>query len=164
MNENEVMELMNNINYGWIDKNHNKHINDYETFASDYILQSPEEVIQSSLGVCWDQVELERYYFKDNINTYFIVNYDNNENPTHTFLTYQKDNKYYWFEHSFELYRGIHEYNSLNELLLDVKNKFISFNKIDEDNISIYEYTKPSYGITCEEFYQHATSGKEINI
>ena len=111
MDEYKIMDLMSIINYGWIDKNGIKHINDYDTFSDDYILQSPNDLIDSKLGVCWDQVELERYYFEsfnNSVKTFFIVHYDNDKCPTHTFLIYEKNGKYCWFEHSWERYRGIH--------------------------------------------------------
>ena len=102
-NEFEIMDLMKDIEYGWIDKNNNKHSVVDETYSDNYILQSPNEVIKNKIGVCWDQVELERYYFKGNdwnVKTYFLVHYDGDKCPTHTFLTFEKNNKYYWFEHS----------------------------------------------------------------
>lgn len=170
MNENEIMELMNVINYGWMDVNGKKHINDFETFSSEYILQSPEEVIKSQVGVCWDQVELERYYFKnvnDSIKTFFIVHYDGDKCPTHTFLTFRKDNYYYWFEHSWEKFRGIHKYNSMKELLKDIRTNFIQFelnNIYVQENLVIHEYTKPDYNISVQEFYEHCDKGKYINL
>lgn len=103
MNEHKIFELMDSIKYGWIDKNGIKHTDDFETFSNDYILQSPKELIKNNIGVCWDQVELERHYFEDSnisIKTFFIVHYDNDKCPTHTFLTFEKNNKNYWFEHS----------------------------------------------------------------
>lgn len=170
MDENDVMKLMGEIDYGWVDKNGKKHINDFDTFSDEYILQSPEEVINNQVGVCWDQVELERYYFKDVNNfvkTFFIVHYDDDKCPTHTFLTFEKGNKYYWFEHSWEKFRGIHNYNTLKELLVDIKNKFIQFelnNEYIEDNLVINEYTKPKYSISVQDFYKHCENGKFINL
>ena len=118
----DVMELMSDIEYGWVDQDNQKHVGDYDSFPYHYKLQSPKEVMKNKLGVCFDQVELERYYFKGyDIKTYFIIYYDDNNYPNHTFLTFQKNNKYYWFEHSWEVYRGIHEYNTLNELFVVVK-------------------------------------------
>ena len=170
MDENKIMDLMNNIDYGWVDKNNKKHIYDYDTYSNEYKLQSPEEIINNRIGVCWDQVELERYYF-DKINipikTFFIVHYDDNKCPTHTFLVYEKDNNYYWFEHSWEKFRGIHAYSTLNELLNDIKNKFIQYelnNQYDNNNLKIYEYSKPKYNISTQEFYSHCENGILINI
>lgn len=169
-NDLEIMDLMSNIEYGWLDLNGNKNIDTYNSFASKYILQSPQEVMKNKIGVCWDQVELERYYFKKNtwsIKTYFIIYYDGDKCPTHTFLTYKKDNKYYWFEHSWEKFKGIHEYNFQEELLQDVKNKYIKYelnNNYIEENIVIYQYMKPQYNISARQFIAHCESGEKINI
>lgn len=169
MNENGIMNELDFIDYGWVDKNNNIHKIVDETFSSNYKLQSPKEVLQNKVGVCWDQVELERYLFaktKLEYKTYFIVHYDNDKCPTHTFLTYEKNNKVYWFEHSWSKYKGIHKYNSMNELIKDVKHKFISTelnSSYDEMNLVIYEYTKPKYGIGVSEFYKHCETGKQVS-
>ena len=165
----ELLKSMESIKYGWKDKNGNIHLDVDDTFSEDYVLESPEEVFNNKVGVCWDQVEYERKYFDDNnisYNTYFIVHYDNDRCPTHTFLIYNMNNKYYWFEHSWEIHRGIHEYNSEEEALKDIKNKFINFevNNYIPDNLCIYKYDKPSYGISVQEFYKHCEHGINIII
>ena len=168
-NEFDIMDMMDDIEYGWVDDSGNKYIDDYYYFSDKYMLQSPGEVIKNKVGVCWDQVELERYYFKNyyNINTYFIVYYDGGKCPTHTFLTFEKNNKYYWFEHSWERFRGIHEYLSKEELLLDVREKFIKCelnNECDICNVHIHEYDKPKYHISVQEFFYHCDNGKYIDL
>ena len=169
-NEFEIMDLMKDIEYGWVDKNNNKHSVVDETYSDNYILQSPNEVIKNKIGVCWDQVELERYYFKGNdwnIKTYFLVHYDGDKCPTHTFLTFEKNNKYYWFEDSWERFRGIHEYQSLKELLFDIRDKFIKY-ELDNDfvpeNLVLHEYKKPKYHISVQEFYNHCDCGTYIDF
>lgn len=159
----EIMELMGDIKYGWMDKDSSIHSIVDDTYSDNYILQSPEEVIKNKVGVCWDQVELERYYFKGwNIKTFFIVHYDNDKCPTHTFLTFERDNKYYWFEHSWEMFRGIYSYDSLEYLLLDVKKKFIKCElseKCEESNLVLREYTKPKSHLSTQEFFNHCENG-----
>lgn len=165
----EIMNIMDSISYGWKDTKDTIHYKVDETFSGSYILQSPEETINSNVGVCWDQVELERFLFEKtqlSYKTYFIVYYDNDKCPTHTFLTYEKNNKVYWFEHSWSKYKGIHEYNNINELLKDIKQKFINTelnNSYNKMNLVIYEYTKPKYGINVSEFYKHCETGKQVN-
>ena len=169
-NEFEIMNLMENIKYGWMDKQGSKHNIVDESYSKNYILPSPKEIIGNKVGVCWDQVELERYYFKGNdwnIKTYFIVHYDNDKCPTHTFLTFEKGNKYYWFEHSWEKFRGIHEYATLKDLLLDVRDKFIKYELNDvceKNNLCIYNYKKPKYHINVLEFFKHCESGINISL
>lgn len=169
-NPNNIMLLMEKIEYGWLDKKNNKHYKIDNSFCDNYILQSPQEIIKNKLGVCWDQVELERYYFKNNnlnIKTYFLVYYDNDKCPTHTFLIYKENNKFYWFEHSWEKYRGIYEYNNLTNLLLDVRNKFIKDELDDsyiDSNLIIYEYQKPLSHICTTDFYKHCENGIRVSL
>lgn len=164
----EVMTLMKSIEYGYVDKNDCKHVNIEEDFANKYKLQSPQELIKSHLGVCWDQVELERYYFKNYfypIKTYFIINQDGNKCPTHTFLTIEKNNKYYWFEHAWEKYQGIHEYRTLKALLNDIKDKFINdLEEKEEINILLFEYKKPKSGLNVEDYCKYTMNSKQIEM
>ena len=168
-NEYEIMNLMQDIDYGWIDKDNNKYMKVDDSFKDKYILQSPKDILKSKVGVCWDQVELERYFFKNyvpSVKTFFIVYDDNYKCPTHTFLTFEKNNKVYWFEHSWEIFRGIHECSSLNQLLLDIKNKFVSselHDNYEKTNLYIYEYSKPKYHIGTQEFFNHCSSNININ-
>ena len=168
-NENEIMDLMKDIEYGWVDEQNNKYMKVDDSFKDKYILQSPKDILKSKVGVCWDQVELERYFFKNyvpSVKTFFIVYDDNDKCPTHTFLTFEENNKFYWFEHSWEIFRGIHEYASLNQLLLDIKNKFISselHGNYEKTNLYIYEYLKPKYHIGTQEFFNHCSSNININ-
>ena len=164
MDEFKIMDLMNDIKYGWIDKNGSKRY-DNDNFFDDYRLESYEEVIKNKLGVCWDQVELERFYFekKYKVKTYFIVYYDNIKCPTHTFLVFKKNKKYYWFEHAWEWYKGIHEYNSLDDLLLDVKNKFIEELEVYEEKLlKMYEYSKPKSHINVETFFDFCMQEEKL--
>ena len=166
-NEFEIMDLMNDIQYGWIDKKGNKYIDDSISdaeFSNTYLLQTPKEIIKNKIGVCYDQVELERFYFKGNdwnIATYFLGSSTNRKVPTHTFLTFEKNSKYYWFEHAFEKFRGIHEYSTLTELLLDVKNKFEN-TYLNNCHINLYQYNKPKYHIDEAMFIDHCTSGTKM--
>lgn len=160
----EIMNTMETIEYGFKDINGNNII-DSKSFNKEYYLQTPNELLESKYGICWDQVELERYLFnKYNINnkTYFIFLKNNTTIPSHTFLTYQDNNKYYWFEHSWNKYKGIHEYNSIKELLNDINIKFIQ--EYGNYKTYIYEYNKPNYHITCNEFYKYIETQKYIDI
>ena len=168
-NEYEIMDLMKDIEYGWVDEQNNKYMKVDDSFKDKYILQSPKDILKSKVGVCWDQVELERYFFKNyvpSVKTFFIVYDDNDKCPTHTFLIFEKNNKFYWFEHSWEIFRGIHEYSSLNQLLLDIKNKFVSIElrgDYEKTNLYIYEYSKPNYHIGTQAFFNHCSSNININ-
>ncbi len=60
---NDIMLVLNNIEYGYKDKDNHLHFFIDDNFSSNYVLQSPLEVLQNKVGVCWDQVELERSLF-----------------------------------------------------------------------------------------------------
>ena len=171
---NEIKKIMENIKYGFkddngkniIDEDSNKWENDFNNF---YHLQSPEELIISRCGVCFDQVELERKLFEErkiDIKTYFIFIEDKDKLPSHTFLTFERDKNYYWFEHSWKKFKGIYEYSSEIELLRNVKNHFTQEYNPTNDNINIYiyEYNKPKYHITCDEFYKYIETQKLIKF
>ncbi len=168
--EDEIMTLMDKIEYGWLDQNNNQHNLMDNTYQDNYILETPQEVMKNKIGVCWDQVELERYYLRThdlNIKTYFLVYYDNEKCPTHTFLTYEKNNQYYWLEHAWMKFKGIHDYPSKKELLTDITKKFITNelkNHYTKENLVLYEYPKPKYHISAQEFFNHCESGKQIEI
>ncbi|MBQ9019660.1 MAG: hypothetical protein IJ097_05060 [Bacilli bacterium] len=163
----EIMKLMDEIEYGWVDKKNNRHIK-LQGFADNYMLQSPKELINSKLGVCWDQVELERFYFKERnivVNSYFIVHYDDNKCPCHTFISFEENNKFYWFEHAWKKHKGIKEFNTEKELLNEVKSKFIDMelnNEYQENHLFIYQYEEPKIHIDVEEFYKHCEKGKKV--
>lgn len=48
---NDIMLILNDIEYGYKDKNNHLHHDIDDTFSNNYILQSPEEVLQNILLV-----------------------------------------------------------------------------------------------------------------
>ena len=167
----KIMDIMEQIEYGFLDNNGNNICDNVDleyTFNKVYYIMSPEELLNKKIGVCWDQVELERKLFEEsNIKneTYFIYIDDKNNLPSHTFLVYYVDNKVYWFEHSWFDEKGIHEYKNLNDLLNDVEIKFIKSreNEVPKGlDVRIYKYNKPNYNISCNEFYNYIFTQKKI--
>ena len=170
-----ILNKMNDIKYGFADENKNIYSDNEENwdnhFQSKYFLQSPELLIKTKFGVCWDQVELERYYLEiDHIpyHSYFMINYDGKIFPTHTFIIANDDKNYYWLEHSWEPHQGIHKYKSLNESLLSIEDTFNQMLKrkynISNDYTTVYQYTKPNYHITAKEFMKHCESSNKIKL
>ncbi len=156
MNE-SVMRELEKINYRWID--------------DDTFIQDAKEVIESKEGNCWEQVELERKLFSDlgvDTQSYFVSLSDESEHyQTHTFIVYQNNGKFIWFEHSWESYKGVYEYNSLKELLMDVKNKLIlSFSDISVGEVYafVYFYQKPNKRMKAPEFLNYCSSQELIKL
>lgn len=165
----EVMDLMNSIDYGWIDSEGKYYNCLNKDNCNKYKLLKAKDIIKNGFGVCWDQVEVERFYLRNNkinIRTIFMYYEDGIDDESHTFLTYQKNNKYYWFEHAWMEYKGIHEYDTFDDLIQDVKNKFILKidDNFDNDRLHCYIYKKPKVGLGVDEFYEFCKQGEEINL
>ena len=169
-NKNEfknIFNYMKKIEYGWVDK-YNKKYYTNEEFSQKYVLQNVKNMKKNKIGVCWDQVELERYLFnkkKIETETYFLVYYNKQECPTHTFLIYNNNNKFYWFEHAFSKYKGIHQYLTKVDLLNDVAYYFLNYNNIENFNIKnlkLFRYETAKGGMVIEEFYNHCENGEDV--
>ncbi|MBP3634906.1 MAG: hypothetical protein J6J17_00400 [Bacilli bacterium] len=158
-----------NIKYGFVDDSEKEYVpwnnrEFQEGCQTKWHLSSPERLIKVGYGHCWDQVELERDWFKThnyNFKTFFIwfeLPYDNSY-LTHTYLVFENNGKYYYFEHSDFNNRGIYEFETYQDAINYQKEKHIEHNKqrnpINEEILNclhIYEYDKPIYGCTMNEF------------
>ena len=146
----QLLPICKDIQMGFLTKNKIYKTDDAEG-VDDYILQSPEQLLKSKKGVCWDVVELEREFFeKNNImyKTYCIIK-GNNTDITHSFLVSKLNGKYYWIEGSMSNSFGINgPYDNLYSLFEEVSTN-MSIYYPNERNLQsdVYEYNKPKYGI-----------------
>ena len=63
----DILNKVKEISYGWIDSNKIVHHNAKKNFfLENYKLQTIEETLKYKVGTCWEQVELTRYYAKQN--------------------------------------------------------------------------------------------------
>lgn len=169
----EIMNEMDQISYGYlIEEGFNLADNperwEKEIYSS-YHLTSPKELMEIRVGTCFEQTEMERMLFENkgiDVDTYFMCSYGEKDSlPSHSFLTYKYNNKYYWFEHSWGKYKGIHEYYSIKELLLDVKRLHNEENNVKDKFMTfVYKYEKPEYGISLEEYYKYMKTQKLIKL
>ena len=176
----ELLDFMsNNINYGYLGKSGRVYHYDDPDFNADwssqYILENSDELLSNLYGNCWDQVEFERDWFLKNgyeIKTiYEMVRLDyDNVYPTHAFLAYKEDNSWYWFENADFSNRGIHKFNTFNELLNYQYKKYIEFLKTfnitnnEIEKIIVTEFNKPKKHISALEYLNHVTSSKQIRV
>jgi len=95
--------MIENIKYGFVDDNEKAYGPwDNQEFQEGCLtkwhLSSPERLIKVGYGHCWDQVELERDWFKKNnynfktLYIWFEFPY-NNSYSTHTYLLFEKGKK-----------------------------------------------------------------------
>jgi len=164
----ELFNFMSkNIEYGMIGTDGKKYTipNDLDIVFDLYRLQSPEQFYKNKVGVCWDQTQFERYIFNNwdyKFKTYYIE-LDNKEHSTHTFLVYQKNNKFYYFENSYEKIRGIWESYLIDDIFNFVlKNMFED--ELQKYNYKLYEYNTENSEFKPLEFMDYIiNNGIKIN-
>ena len=169
---NDLYDLLSTMKYGYPDKNgQNIAITDPKTFDDDnwfyqnWKLLSPSKMKHCKCGVCYDFVEFEREYLKKrNINSRsFFMGYqsvgDDFDGPTHTFLVTEDGKYFYWLEYSWYKYKGIHRYNTFEDLLSDVADKFIEGYQSKLPKLFCKEYPKPpKYNIHLKEYHKFIKS------
>lgn len=161
---------MANIKLGYIDRQGNRYVKPQGDFKDNYYLQTPNSVLETGIGLCFDQVELERSFItklKLDFRTYFMFYQDSNKElgPSHAFLIFKDNNKYYWFENAWYKYKGIHEYETLDDALNDIKYKFVAtLDSFSENKFRLYSFDKPRAGINYTKYIGNAINGRIIKI
>ena len=86
----ELMEFMNKyIKYGWIGKDNILRISTIQDFTKQYRVSTLEEVLQTGIGICFEQVALEKEFFaRQNIKTETFSIFTTH--MCHAFLLYEK--------------------------------------------------------------------------
>lgn len=170
----ELMEWMDCIQYGWFDKS--KNINgtgendSTEKLCNEYKLQSPLQLLRSKVGLCWDQVELERLWFdKHNIPhaVIFVEADDGEDKPTHTFLIFKEpgeSGEVYWFDHAWREI-GIKKYKDLSSCLKEAVKKTVASFNTKADEIIVRKLCHPMRpGMKCEAYYKVAEAEFPIDL
>lgn len=155
----ELSEKMRGISYG--------------NFTS---LKTPEQVLESKRGSCYDQVLLEQRELRsmglDPKIDFFIWQDPKTElgGPCHAYVYYEDKGKINWFENSWGTQRGIHTYDSKEEMREDVKRLS---NRENSANSELKDYTRilfsdfgsHKYGEDYKEVADAAlkTIGKKMN-
>lgn len=173
----ELLNWMDCIEYGWIDKAGNKNgtgeNDDTSKMWAEYKLQSPLQLIRSKVGVCWDQCELERVWFQRHKYPFTIVYLeidDDEAKPSHSFLVYKEpgeSSEVYWFEHSWGQKKGIHKFSDFETCMQTVIQQFeISQGKKHGQN-PVYKHMiipAPKYGINVIKYMEYAHKCREIDL
>lgn len=178
----ELLEFMDNyIQFGFYGNNNKLYdTSDLDAFelASEtfWNLSSPSHTLKNGYGQCFDQVELERDWFVKNgydcktLYITFLVS-GINSYPVHAYLAFKNHGKWYWFEHCDKANKGIHEYESLEELITDQMTKHIyftdRFNPLDDDILDclhIFDYKSPIYGLSKKGFQSFVMASDEVPI
>lgn len=160
-----IKDKLNDIKLGYRDKNGNLYSGFSRNFKELFYLQSPKQLLESKVGCCFEQVEFERELISKlgaDFRTYFMMYPDDNIDYAHTFLIYKDSKKYYWLENAWIKYKGVHMYDSKDDLLIDVTKKFIdTIPDGDIKKLKMFMYDKPRYGINYSKLLSHFINSKK---
>ena len=157
----DILEFMNdNIEYGWIDINGEKHVKTMKEFRKLYRTMSLEDTLKYGLGTCIEQVNLMHHLLNElNIlNKMFCTRiYEgkdfNNleaEEHMHCFVLYYKDNYVYQIEHPNWEKIGIYKYNSEKEAIKEINDYYVKM--AEGKSRPVTEFFDVPVGLSFKEF------------
>ena len=140
-----------------------------------YELCDKKRILKYGLGICYDQTELERFWFKEHnykYKTFFIwfCFNENNNYPTHTYLVYEENNEFCYFEHADFNNKGILKFDSYKSAIMYQMERYVDFIKkcnleINDEilnRIWVIEYNVIKYGLNMEEYYNNLFKSKIV--
>ena len=154
----KILKLNDRLNdYEYIIPNNGNPITHIKNddFIKYYVLLSPNEFEKYKGGVCWDYVAYEAMYFRakyPNIKfeTYYQVIDNRNDNPTHTFLIFEFNKKWYWFESSWKINCGIYGFDNKSDCIEYIMQKLKLPGKNYGTYICKFDATDATmYGMNC---------------
>lgn len=151
----ELMEFMNKyIKYGWIGKDNILRISTIQDFTKQYRVSTLEEVLQTGIGICFEQVALEKEFFaRQNIKTETFSIFTTH--MCHAFLLYEKNHIFYKFEHSSSKCRGIFSYDTKEDLLRAEVDSFCERHSIkNKEKVCLVLYNEIQKHATIQEIKQ----------
>lgn len=163
---NELMDYMNlNIVYGWVDHYQNIHENNLRGVRNLYRTSSIDEILITKVGTCIEQAKLIQFflnYMKIENKLYCYRKYETDESldekvKMHCFVLYHNQGKWFHFEHTNSLNRGIHPYETL-EAAIEAE-----INRHEPDDIrQLSEIPEIPDGLTFLEFNQYVNQFSTI--
>ncbi len=129
-----------------------------------YKIRLGNDFLKNKYGVCWDFCEFERLFFLEyNIehNCYFINSkYGENNGPTHTFIIYKYESKWYWFEYSWFECLGIWEFDTKENALKTVLKKYKDSMKVT--NIELYKIKQIKKRLNTFEYINYCLKSEKV--
>lgn len=164
----QLMDYMDiNIEYGWIDKFGQKHLNNLKRFRENYRISPIDEIIKKGIGTCIEQAKLIKQFF-DNIGLenklYCYRRYETEENfdkevRMHCFLLFHYQDSWYHFEHANFNKKGIHKYDSPDDAIK------AEIDRHDENDIrELVEIPCIPDLLTFKQFNQYVNTFEPISI
>lgn len=157
-------QKLNNFNYGaMVD---GKVYTDMSKVPwNKYKTMTKEQMDKYKVGICWDFVNYQHEYFKENgipHKSYMFVKQqsdDPNDIVTHTFNIVSNGDKQQWFESSWTKHQGVHDVKSYKDVVSELDKAY--GNKTQP--FDVYEYDPDGMmGIKNGEMFRRATVSDPI--
>lgn len=178
----ELLDFMSNIRYGWLTQNkefvlgkndgawvyekNDKIVEPENSMWLNQRIMSAKEVVEYKLGICVDQVELERDFFERNnyeYEVYDIAYKTEISRPGHAFLLFKDDDGWSYFEHSSSNNKGIHKFENKTMCLKYVASCFMKNHKLSNKQIIELRKTPESFsGMNQKKRLQHILKCRNI--
>lgn len=167
----DILNFMDNIEYGYIDLNNEKHINSLQGFRKNYRTLSIEQTLEYKIGTCIEQVYL-MHFLLDNIgikNKMFCTRIyetgdidENQEEHMHCFVLYYDDLGVHQIEHPNGDRKGIYHFVDEDEAIKEINKIYIEMS----GGISrpVTEFFEVEPGLTFKEFNDYINSLDNIHI
>lgn len=142
----QLKDFVTKIQYGYIDTQHNKHENSFTNPEGNYLLQYPNQLVKSNIGICFDIVELYRNYLtkkKIECESYYLEYNDGNILETHAFIIQKRKNNLWYecldnsWEEDFHP-RGFHDKESLVKSIYEWFQNYVSYYHKDVDKTKFF--------------------------
>lgn len=166
----ELNKRLNAFSYGTWVSNGFSYMGNYGLEKGIHRTIHPNEFIEHKIGVCWDYVNYEAFWFDANVPLLpyrlYYIEYNKGSN-THTWLTFKTpENKIVLFESCLNGRKGIFAFKTEKDML-DYYCKELVRYMIDK-SYSVFRYVRPShYGMNAEEFknyiYSHGQMVRDSN-
>lgn len=122
-------------------------------FYKNWKLKKNKDMFPQTIGCLPDLIELEAGFFEEHGIKYqrYIFTSKNNPTKMHSFIAYEYEENWYYFEYILKAFRGIHKFSSQEELekivfskllqldILNPKEEFLSFDDYTQDQEKLYE-------------------------
>lgn len=158
--EDILVWMEDNIQYGWLDTEGKRHIDEMKNFRKLYRTMSIEEILKEKIGTCIEQVWLMKVLLDriDMPNKMFCCRVFESddfhdmdaEGHMHCFVLFFRDNRCYHLEYPAYKNKGIWKYDTEQEALKVITDHYIKLRGGKESPTT--EFFEVPYGCSFQEF------------
>lgn len=146
-----------------------------DIMINKYRLNYPLDIFKYEVGSSAEQMEFTALYLEtQNIeyNRYVFSMINDNENiiESHFFIIYKNNNKWYYIENALTDFKGIYEYNSLDEAIDTVTSKMIyskelnPYKELDEKRYILNKIDQLRYNTSLESINKFVLKSNKVDI